>query len=447
MNNFWAYTWLDNHDLTTFESIHQFLSTPQGKQDLIDCARGQLPPDPCDLVPENRFTLFAGRGIALSGRGACSGPSCIKGQVDNLLLHIWHYFDRIIADDITDDIARKSVKSFPTPFIEGWLWAALYARDIGADNLIEYRRPIHKFCETCGVRHALKQGLNNSDKLFHEVVEYVLQGAKMELREHTKGGKRGKLVELRSPALEISRKHFYSQEEIGGLNFEQIKRTEAEHVISIWLTAIGIDLEAAREASSPLGTTSKFASHVLRRYGNAASTASDLAFNLELPVIKNIDARTLVKLRVDHSDAFHNFQMTLRAAIRERIANIGAADERKIHDSLIEDLIEPGLAEVGAAVKSANTLANQSRTVGVVGTVATTIGASLMTTNPAVAGVALAAASTATAMAVSAFGNSRANLSKASEHSMYFLFKALAHAKNDHSADLAQQMIRTRDFL
>jgi hypothetical protein len=85
--------------------------------------------------------------------------------------------------------------------------------------------------------------------------------------------------------------------------------------------------------------------------GGAGSPTDQVAFELELPVVKGLDLRTLLKIRRDEKLSFERFRRALVTAIKDRLATGVHVDAKKIAREICKDVLEPALAEIESRLK------------------------------------------------------------------------------------------------
>ena len=100
-----------------------------------------------------------------------------------------------------------------------------------------------------------------------------------------------------------------------------LRRSVLRDVAQRYLAHLSSDVRTARLARAPLGSTVWFHGRLLKRSSNRL-TPADVAFNLELPVLKHVPVELLMKMRRDEGDAFQRFRDSLRRGITERLRGV-----------------------------------------------------------------------------------------------------------------------------
>jgi hypothetical protein len=158
----------------------------------------------------------------------------------------------------------------------------------------------------------------------------------------------------------------------------------------------------------------------------------EVAFQLDLPVLRNVPIDTLVRLRTDEHDAFTRFRYRLRQAIAERART--SCDRRAIDiaTEIRRDLIDPEVERIRQRLKKAEQLLAKKSAVGVTLGGMVTVCGLLAGVDPSLATVAgIGTVSTVIGAAAAKDIEERAGASLAD---MYFLWKASQH--KPHYADL-----------
>jgi hypothetical protein len=293
-----------------------------------------------DSPRDDSTELVAGRGIDLSGHLDCNASECRKRQVDNLLRHAWHYFDRIlVADSLSHRVSHHwAPKSAGfRQWLASHLEVLLYLRSIGAEDLVVFHEKPPP-CEIHLARHVEEAGLPkdlDSDeallaKLAHaadirsqrkatQVIDYSFRHPRF---EHTVWG-------------EIIDSH------VGSLSAGDLRRAIAQDVVRRYLAHLSSDVATARHAGSPLGSIVWLHGQLLRQSASRL-TPAEVIFNLELPVLNKVPVEALLKIRKDEGDAFQRFRDSLRKAVTERLRE-GSSGRGRLADEIRRDVIEPEL--------------------------------------------------------------------------------------------------------
>jgi len=189
------------------------------------------------------------------------------------------------------------------------------------------------------------------------------------------------------------------------------------------------DIASAEQTRVPLGATIKLHKRLLQR--SKEPTASSVAFQLELPILKGIATSTLIKLREDEQEHFRRFQDHLRLAIEEKLKLDPSSNVTELAIQIRNDLIEPDLRKIRDRLRYSESLLLKKSMVGVgLGTLVTVCG--LIAGLPSVVTIPgmLAPILTVYGQAESKHLEEKRDIAL---EGMYFLWKALEH--QPHSLD------------
>lgn len=94
---FWLYEWIDERGITSIKKAERLLKDSR-QVALLQERAAAVPFTTEPLDPgAGELELLGGRGVDLSGELDCFAWECRKAQVDKLLAHVWHYFDRVVV--------------------------------------------------------------------------------------------------------------------------------------------------------------------------------------------------------------------------------------------------------------------------------------------------------------------------------------------------------------
>lgn len=416
---YWLYDWIDAHGIKTASQADKLLHSARPRLDLRGRAEHRLTiNEPLGSI--DGPTIVAGRPIDISGQLDCIHWLCIKKQIDTLFGHVLHYFDRIVVagpsySQIANYLELGDEQS--TDVILGFIRILLYVREIGgADFLVFREKPA--LCEH-HVHEALKSaGLG---PVWSDVLEHIDALAK-EAKVATK--KIGPYTSVRyehpmlpEPKFTLirGRKRVPSERTLR-------KRVTADLFLGT-LAALGSDIVASQKLEAPLGTTMRFRNDIVD-VALGEPTASDVAFQMDLPVLSGISPANLIKLRRDEHLSFERFRDALRVAIQERIRIAGDPDAAKIAKEIRSDVIEPALRNIEQRLRAAKTaLGDKINTALIVAALPTICGIYTSTLLLAAAGLPLATGSVLTA--TQKYFDQKAALKS---ENMYFLWRAQGHA-------------------
>lgn len=422
---YWLYDWIDAHGVKNASQAAKLLHTARPRLDLRDRAEHRLTINE-PLRSIDGPTIVAGRPIDVSGQLDCINWLCIKKQMDTLFGHVLHYFDRIVvAGPSYAQIANylDSDDDQLTDVILGFIKILLYVREIGgADFLVFREKPA--LCE-----HHVHEALNAAGlgPVWSDVLEHIDALAKKAKVTTERIGPytafRYEHPMLPEPKFTLIRgtKRILSE--------RALRKSATEDFFLGTLAALGSDIVAAQKLEAPLGTTGRFRNDIVD-VALGEPTTSDVAFQMNLPVLSGISPANLIKLRHDERLSFERFRDALRVAIQERIRVAGDQDAAKIAKDIRSDVIEPALRNIEQRLQAAKTaLGNKINTALIVAALPTICGIYTSTLLLAASGLRLATGSVLTA--TQKYFDEKAALKS---ENMYFLWQAQGHASKKPKA-------------
>lgn len=338
-----------------------------------------------DPAPSGALSpIVAGTSIDLSGEMDCTDTACLRRRVDDVLSHIWHYFDQVVvqgaplglAYERDDDDTRRWI----LPFVDTFL----YVREIGVEGELLFQ-PRPSYCVHILEDWAKEFGLENVLAQREAVTAQLLDqpgGLFAEPPVWDDG--------MWSVVANTLDQHVFTAHlDIPRDTTEaDLARAVAElHFHGLADRLFG-DIVLARSVEAPLAT----ALPQYRRWltdAKAVPTEGQVAYELALPVIENVPIRELIKIRKDEWPSFRAFQQSLQEAIRERVKVAAAGDDPgKIAREISADLIEPALNEIDRRLESASrAFRRKALSHAFVGSAITTVGLVLQVPMVAAAGV------------------------------------------------------------
>lgn len=410
---FWLYEWLDNLDIRSYGQAQKLLEDRVALTDLRERA-GSVPYTTERLPPGDAPTLVAGRAIDLSGHLDCLGWECVQKQVDVLFNHVWHYFDRIVvvgpsAHEISSsfDNGAGLPRHLPT-----YIRLLLYLREIGAEELLLFRQK-RPPCQVHLRQHLKEVGIEDVESQAESLIPRLAQEATIQ-------------VKPRDGHIDYTFRHAeFEHTEWGSIRADfndDLPRAVARAVVRKYLAAFASDVYTARTLSCALGSTIRFHRQLLNDE-IAGSRNDKVAFQLELPVVDGLDARTLLKIRNDEKLSFNRFHRALLAAINERLAANANNNARKIANEIYKDILEPALADIELRLKAATRSLRKKAGISLAIGVPTIYG--LYTVNPLLIAAGVAPLVTSVHNAVHRCIEERGNVALSD---MFFLWQAQKHA-------------------
>jgi len=419
VNSFWAYRWMDAHGVKTMKRARATLSDKVALNHLHELAAAQTRGPRDDQVE-----LVAGRGIDLSGHLDCNASECRKRQVDNLLRHAWHYFDRIlVADGLSHEVSHhwdpRSAK------LKEWLVShievPLYLRSIGAEDLVVFHEKPPP-CQVHLARHAAEAGLPTALDSDQTLLGELADAADVRLQR--------KQSEIHYAFTHPQFEHTVWGEIEGdgssSLSDRDLRRAVAKDVVQRYVAHLSSDAAIAHQATAPLGSIVWLHGRLLRQSASRI-TPAEVVFNLDLPVLNKVPIDTLLKIRRDDGDAFERFRASLRKAVTERLRE-GSSDGGRLAEDIRRDVIEPELVQVRQRLASAERALSRKALVGFgLGSIVTVCGLLAGVPAPLAVTGGIGIVTTVAATAGLKDIDERRDVSLSD---MYFLWKALRHARH-----------------
>ncbi|HXV06232.1 MAG TPA: hypothetical protein VFP23_10055 [Solirubrobacterales bacterium] len=350
---FWLYKWLEDRDITSAGEAEYRLKEPKELAGLHDLAAAvPYTTEPLDSTT-GEWDLLGGRGVDLSGELDCFAWECRKAQVDKLLSHAWHYFDRIVvvgpsahrvAGDLENGASEAGLGRLTSD-----IRLLLYLREIGAEPLVVFRQKPPP-CEVHLDLHAREVGLDQALVCLDALAERAARVAEIQTQRHGDHFH----YEFVHPRFEHT-VWGTVRPEGQDLPFE-VSRA----VFRRYMSHLTSDVRAAQTLSLPLASTIQVHGDLLGLTARSPS-AAELMFDLRLPVVDGADVRTLLELREAEGEYFERFRLALRLAAEERLP-AGDHDSVAIAQQIQREVIEPAIADIAVRLRAAaDTLAVKTR--------------------------------------------------------------------------------------
>lgn len=369
-NQFWLFRWLDEHDVKTLSDAEKILSNKARLNNLSEYARSRTDASPASVSGES---IVAGRGLDFSGQLDCGHADCRKRQVDLLFRKAWHYFDRVI---VADSVSHEVSYHWDAPALDRKRWilphlsALLYLREIGGEDLVEFREKPAP-CEKHLAQHVAEAGIEHVLSVGAQLMPQVLANAQVKFNEG-----RNEAVNWRfdHPQFEHTQWGTLPKDEVEGRSEEEIRVLIYRSILSWFVANLASDVATARSCEAPLGATIWMHQKLLLESTDEMHPAQ-VAFNLSLPVLEGISIKQLIDIRREEKAHFDRFRYNLRLAIRERLKINQEGDPTKLAHEIQTDLVEPELAKITVRLNAARTvLAKKSVSNLVVAGFATIVG-------------------------------------------------------------------------
>lgn len=368
-SSYWLARWLDENDLRTTDDARRYLRD-QAHVEALRSAAATATRLTEIFRASNEHGILAGRIIDLSGELACYHADCLRKDVDTLFSRVWHYFDTIVVVGLSPKSALGLLEEWDEESTERFLafvQTFLYIRKVGAENMLVFQgKP--PACTEHVRDHAREYGATSVLKQRKQWTERISADAQIgNLRRHGDHWH----YDMWHPDME----HLHS----GSVRSKNKKPTRKEILkgaFDDYASKLISDIGAARSARLPLGTAAAMHEDVLTRSHPSAPSVEDALFRLELPVIDGVPTRELIAIRNENGQYFDAFQLALKNAANDLIAN--AADEatpESIARQIESDVIEPELIQIRRKLRvAADSLTIKSAVGFPVGALGTIVG-------------------------------------------------------------------------
>ena len=414
-SDYWLYEWMDERQIRKAADLRKALRSPATIDRLIelrDDRTGSINIDTASLDSP----VIAGRRVDLSGYLGCDHFECIVPQIDTLFSKTWHYFDTIIVDDPDLHDPESDFSEFVSD-IEQRVNLLLYLRKIGASESIAFSRKLSGFCQYHFREFAESNGLG-LDLLFdtgveNSVVQELLSRARFEI---TRRGDHWH-YEISHPELEpIIGTYSHSDPDV-----RPSKEECAKDAFGRYCSALISDVAAARELRAPLLQVAE-GKQPFQRLDPVDESL--VALSLRLPVLMNVSAKEILRLKHDNWPEVTLFRDALRKAIREQIDRMGNGSPDEIARAVIDEYVTPELATIGVKLGASQRALRRKVGANVTLSLAP-VSTSLINHSPlVVAAAAIPALCVAVKGTMPEFGKYFDDRADVETSSLYFLWKA-----------------------
>lgn len=420
MAEYWVYEWLDSRGIRTIDELNRSLTSGSVIDDLKDAARRVIESWRTSYIDQRPLSLIAGAGIDLSGRLDCNATDCRRAQIDLLFRHAWHYFQTIVARDaIAEDLMvhRNCPDAHLQERLPPHFETVMMVRELGAEKLVEFLPRIPP-CFEHWRKHAKEAGIEDIAAREPEVVDQLLSDTDIALLQEGDAV----VCKLDHPDFSHSQWVNFSQNEIRGETENRIKHKALQQVVRTFLVNLTADVSAAKKYGGPLGSTIPMFQKLLASRGEKIS---NVAFELELPVLDGLSTAQLIDVRLEYGDTFARFRRRLGSFLEECVQQ-GVTGPAEIRARVKTDLIDGELEELKLSLKQAQrALKKKSAYAFSLGSLTAMVG---LTTGIVTPPVAFGLAATISASSLSP-GVSRYidETTKIESDDLYFLLEAEAH--------------------
>jgi hypothetical protein len=420
-SNYWLYEWIDDQEIRKISELRKVLRRSTAVDRLIELREGRSGTVIGDDNPIGS-AVIAGRRVDLSGFLGCSHFECVSPQIDTLFSKTWHYFDTIIVDDPNLGDPHSDFGGFMWD-IEQRVQLLLYLRKIGASENIAFSRKVSGFCQMHFREYAESNGLGLDvlfdDEVANSVVQELLSRGRFEIEKREDGWH----YTISHPQLEpILGTCSHSD-----LAVRPSREEVARDAFGMYCSGLIADVAATRDLQAPLLQVAEG-----RQLFEQPAPVDDslVALNLRLPVLTNVSAKEILRLKRDNWPEFDSFRSALRKAIKAQIEKTGSDSPEEVAQAVIEEFVTPELAAIG--VKLGASRKALERKIGAnVAVSGATVSTGLIAHSPLVFATAILAASFAAIKSsmpeVNKYFDNRGDI-ETSE--VYFLWKARVRDKS-----------------
>jgi hypothetical protein len=375
-NKLWLYEWLDIHEVHSLTDAKKLLRNLAPRKELRERV-SQVGSDLEEIPISDAPTIVAGRAIDLSGELDCFHWDCVKKQVDKLFSHVWHYFDRIVIvgpdAHYISGMWDTENESQAIELLLTYIRLLLYLREIGAEDLLLFRQKPH-VCEVHLTEDLSKLGMQPDLTHAEKIIEELEVKATIKTEAH-------------EDHLHYTFNHPEFKHTVWGVvdgidtgSGADLRHEVTTAVCKRYVAHLASDIWTANTLKAPLGSAVNLHGQLLKAF-EAGVGEADVAFQLNLPILKGIKAEELLKIRRDEKLHFEKFRQCLRTAIGERLENSSNEKAEVIAAEITNDLIKPSLNDIERRLAGAKqVLAKKAGLSITLGGLATTCG--LLTANP-----------------------------------------------------------------
>jgi hypothetical protein len=372
MGNYWLLDWLDEEGVRGLRDSRRLLSTSAGLDRLVTRAE-EVGNQEISRIPAAQDQIIAGSGFDLSGDLDCSDAECIKKRVTDVLYRTWHYFDTVVvtgldANNIIGMIEGDWPKSEVIQTVLSHVDVAFYIRRTGAEKALTFSQK--PYCCTTHIWHfARDAGLFGVDRQVRALTKKLKSSGKM---IDCRPAENGVWCDITHPAIDTINVDLYEVD--FPPNEAVVIEKWAGNYARSCIASLARDAAFARSNGATLGQRSAIAENLIPAK-RRRPTASDVAFNLELPVVQYLPIKELLAMREHEATDFQAFRFALRQAIATRLESMHRVDAQQIAESVIDDVLEPALIGIDRKMNRAVELLTKRSAVSLsVGVALATVG-------------------------------------------------------------------------
>ena len=365
--NYWLARWIDEYAIQNEEDIVRCLSAQSSIQKVIEAIVPEIS-DPLK-IPEVHVHdgAVAGRRVDLSGVLGCGAYECQRKIIDTSFGPILHYFDNVVVEGFSPHRAFEMAKSDPTQFGYFILQHAqtfLYLRRIGAEPFAVFtEKPglcVDHFNQSADGSHVFS-AYDGNEKA--KLVSRILRTSTFDIHELPDGW----YFIADGPLIHEPLTVYFNK-----TGKKPTKKLAAENLAERYSGALVTDIFSAQLFRLPLADAGSAVWLTKGRQRNRF-TDSDVALQLDLPILNHLDLGTFLKLREDERESFESFRTALTAAISQQLSKGSTAEQ--VATAVVKEIVAPSLAEIERrAVSSRRVIGKKSALDFSVGTAAAIVG-------------------------------------------------------------------------
>jgi hypothetical protein len=414
MAGYWLLDWIDREGVRSPDEAAKAL-IGRGLEGFLAGA-SEAASAPSDLVGGDQ-TIIAGAGMDLSGQLDCAFFECQRRRVDELLSRVWHYFDEVVVCGLDPQQLSAVLKACPEPeaFVQAvmpHLQVAFYLRESGADRALTFAAKPAR-CEEHLRQHAAEAGLIDIDQKISDFVDTILDGYETQV---VPDGEGSVTIAWTHPAvgLWLMQRGVVEKE---ARDLRAVVEGSASSVAARYISDLIRTVVEARENDAAMGQVTYLAD-VDMVVATSAPRVSEVAFNLQLPVLEAIAVRELLAIREAEATEFQAFRSALRAGINEQMRAMPLGTAAEVAGAVYDDLVEPALLRLDRKLNAAADVLTKRSVAGVgVGTVLACVGGLVL------APLAIPGAILGLGAGLQAFGDYAKERGDAKQEPMYFLWR------------------------
>ena len=340
MPTYWLYQWLDEMEIRTEWELNNVLRDRAHFKRLAELHEADAEANVRSIPISN--SIVAGRSLDLSGSIDCGGYPCLRRDVDVAFLRMWHYFDGIVIASIEHRTTREAAQNdgdayIAQTFLMDHLRILLYLRSVNADQWVTFVDKDQGFIEDDW--RPLARSLNVLDafegRRHEQIVKSIAKNTHFQVSRLRQG-----VWQVR-----LTGGYFTEPQRV---TFSQRERPTIDDLSRRILANFGRaaleDVATAEQLGLPLAHPTTVPWISSRKH---VPTQEEVAIQLHLPVLSDLNVADFLKLREDERPAFEKFRKGLRDQIRSQLAAAGKGDTAaRIAQNVEDDYLRPGLAEI-----------------------------------------------------------------------------------------------------